>query len=94
MTARTYTAPEVAEMLGITIVTLYKTRRRRELIDKMPAPLSAVGAHKWERSGFDAWFTRYHPQRPPAPANDPLPSPVPASIEEHQTAFARAYGAA
>lgn len=87
---RPYTAADVCEALGITMDTLYRTREIRHTRDGLPRPIS-VHPLKWERTGFDAWNTRYHPLRPQRPANDVSAEPAPASIEESRARLAAAY---
>lgn len=84
MIAKPYTTPEVAAKIGITIDTFYRNRRRLEMVDGMPKPLRSKGAHGYERSGFDAWLTRYHPLRAQRPANDAEAPLVPVTVEEHR----------
>ena len=91
MMLRPYSAIEVAEAIGISLDTLYRTRQARHDRDQLPRPISETGRLKWERTGFDAWLTRYHPARPPRPANDVQNLPVPASDEEHRARLALAY---
>jgi predicted DNA-binding transcriptional regulator AlpA len=81
---RPYTASQVCQALGISLDTLYRTRTRRHDRDGLPRPISERPLC-WERSGFDAWLTRFHPARPKvAAANDVAARLVPGSIEEHQ----------
>jgi hypothetical protein len=87
----TYTAADVATALDITPDTLRRTRELRHHRDGLPRPV-CLRPLKWERSGFDAWMTRFHPQRPPAPANDPVAPLAPDTIEEHRRLFALEYG--
>lgn len=87
---RPYTAREICEALGISLDTLYRTRERRHLADRLPRPISEHPL-KWERSGFDAWLTRHHPMRPPAPANDVTLVPDDSSIAEARARLAAAY---
>lgn len=86
-----YTAKDVAHALGISTDTLYRTRETRHLRDGLPRPICERGPLKFERSGFDAWLTRHHPMRPPAPANDPVAPPDAATDDEHRLRLARAY---
>lgn len=88
---RPYSAIDVAEAIGISLDTLYRTRQLRHDRDRLPRPINEVGRLKWERSGFDAWLTRYHPARPPRPANDVSASPPAASDDEHRARLAAAY---
>lgn len=89
-----YNATYVAEALGISTDTFYRTREARHARDGLPRPISERGPLRFERSGFDAWLTRHHPLRPKAPANDPLPPPDAASDEEHRRRLAHAYAPA
>lgn len=93
MTNRPYTAREVADAIGIRLTTFYRNRRHYELVDRMPKPICSGGRHRYERASMDAWLTRFHPQRPAAPANDPVAPLAPASVEEHRLRFALEYGA-
>lgn len=92
MMPNTYTAREVADRIGIRLTTFYRNRRHYELVDKMPRPVCSGGRHRYERTSMDAWLTRFHPLRPPAPANDPVAPPAAASVEEHRQRFALEYG--
>jgi hypothetical protein len=80
---KTYTAHDVCDALGISLDTLYRTRARWHERDGLPRPISERPL-RWERTGFDAWLTRFHPARPKPAANDMTPPPVPGSIDEHQ----------
>lgn len=91
MMPKPYSSIDVAEAIGISLDTLYRTRQIRHDRDALPRPISETGRLKWERSGFDAWLTRYHPARPPRPANDATTPPAPASIEESRARLALAY---
>lgn len=93
MTPRTYTAREVAGLIGITTETFYRRRLRFELIDGLPKPICSGGRHRYDRASIDAWLTRFHPQRPPPPANDPEPALAPLTDEDCRARLARAYGA-
>ncbi len=86
-----YSARDVAEAIGISLDTLYRTRQIRHDRDALPRPICARGPLKWERSGFDAWLTRNHPSRPPRPANDVHSLPAPATDDEHRARLAAAY---
>lgn len=88
---RPYSAIDVAEALGISLDTLYRTRQIRHARDGLPRPISESGPLKFERTGFDAWLTRYHPARPPRPANDVSIMPAAASDDEHRARLALAY---
>ena len=88
-----YTATDICEALGVTKDTFYRTRQARHERDGLPHPISERGPLKWERTGFDAWLTRFHPLRPPRPANDVAIPPDPATDEEHRARLALAYGA-
>ncbi len=88
---RPYSAIDIAEAIGISLDTLYRTRQLRHDRDRLPRPINETGRLKWERTGFDAWLTRHHPARPPRPANDASIMPEPASIEESRARLARAY---
>jgi predicted DNA-binding transcriptional regulator AlpA len=88
---RLYRAPEIAEAIGISLDTLYRTRQLRHDRDQLPRPICETGPLKWERTGFDAWLTRHHPARPPRPANDVSMLPDPASDAEHRARLALAY---
>lgn len=90
MMQRPYTAADICEAIGISLDTLYRTRKLRHDRDGLPQPISEHPL-KWERSGFDAWNTRYHPLRPQRPANDVAAVPAPASIEESRARLAAAY---
>jgi hypothetical protein len=92
MFKRPYSARDICEALDISLDTLYRTRQLRHGRDGLPRPISERGPLKWERTGFDAWLTRHHPQHPPRPANDVAAVPDPASIEESQARLALAYG--
>lgn len=91
MITQPYRAPHVAAAIGVSLDTLYRTRKTRHTRDALPRPISETGPLKWERSGFDAWLTRFHPARPPRPSNDASALPEPASIEESRARLARAY---
>jgi hypothetical protein len=88
---RPYSAADVCERLGISLDTLYRTRARREARDGMPRPIQEHPL-RWERTGFDAWLTRYHPARPPRPVNDVYCPPTPATDDEHRARLRAAYG--
>ncbi|MDN3278820.1 hypothetical protein QWJ07_31475 [Frankia sp. RB7] len=87
---RPYNAREICEAIGITLDTLYRTRETRHTRDALPRPITEHPL-RWERTGFDAWLTRYHPARPPTPANDPVRPPDAVTIAEHQALFHAAY---
>jgi predicted DNA-binding transcriptional regulator AlpA len=87
---RPYTAREICEAIGISLDTLYRTREHRHARDALPRPITEHPL-RWERSGFDAWLTRYHPARPPAPANDVVQPPAPAVDDEHRARLRAAY---
>lgn len=86
-----YSAIDVAEAIGISLDTLYRTRQIRHTRDGLPRPISETGPLKFERSGFDAWIKRHHPWHPKTPTNDLAATPDPASIEESRARLARAY---
>lgn len=88
---RPYLASDIAAAIGISLDTLYRTRRLRHDLDQLPRPISERGPLKWERSGFDAWLTRHHPMRPQPPANDAAAMPDPVSDDEHRARLAAAY---
>lgn len=72
-----YTAREIAEKLGISVDTLYRTRGRLHAEDNLPAPITRHRPFKWCRAAFDAWYdprTR-HLLATLAPANDATPHP-------------------
>jgi hypothetical protein len=92
MAPRPYSALDVAEMIGISLDTLYRTRARRQR-EGLPAPQQEHPL-AWERSGFDAWRTRNHPLRATAPANDVVGLPSPDSDDDHRARLRRAYGGA
>jgi hypothetical protein len=87
-----YTAPEVAEKLGITLDTFYRTRRWRHEHDGLPLPVSGRGKLRFEASGFDAWYLRHHPLAPTRPANDAAPPIVPANVRAVNAFVAAHYG--
>ena len=87
-----YSSTEVATAIGVSLDTFYRTRRLRHERDGLPSPISERGPLKWERTGFDAWLTRYHPMRPKTIANDAFAPPPAASDEEHRKRLRRAYG--
>lgn len=87
-----YSSTEVARAIGVSLDTFYRTRQIRHERDGLPAPLSERGPLKWERTGFDAWLTRYHPMRPKIIANDAFVPPPAASDEEHRKRLRTAYG--
>lgn len=89
---RPYTSRDIAIALGISLDTFYRTRHGREAAG-MPRPISERPL-KWERTGFDAWLTRFHPLRPPAPANDQAAPLAPQTDEECRARLAAAYGPA
>ncbi|WP_445493140.1 hypothetical protein [Rhodopseudomonas sp. RCAM05734] len=86
-----YSAADVAQALGLSVDTFYRTRETRHVRDGLPRPICERGPLKFERTGFDAWLTRHHPMRPPAPANDPVVPPDAATDAEHRQRLARAY---
>jgi predicted DNA-binding transcriptional regulator AlpA len=92
MFERPYTSTDVCEAIGISKDTFYRTREIRHERDGLPRPISERGPLKWERSGFDAWLTRFHPLRPPRPANDVVRRQDAATIEEHQRLMHLEYG--
>lgn len=94
MRVEPFTAREVAQRLGITVETFYLRRTQLHLVDKMPRPLSATGRHKFDRASMEAWLTRHHPQRAPAPANDPAPPPMPSNDAEWSQFLHRHYAPA
>lgn len=77
-----YTARDVAEAIGVSLDTLYRTREVRHTRDKLPRPICDRGRMMWERAGFDAWLQRFHPHHPPAPANDIAPPVSPRSDDQ------------
>ncbi|MCK1407628.1 hypothetical protein [Bradyrhizobium sp. 76] len=87
---RPYNAREICEAIGITLDTLYRTRETRHARDRLPRPITEHPL-RWERSGFDAWLTRHHPARPPAPANDIVAPPQPILEDEHRARLRAAY---
>jgi hypothetical protein len=87
-----YSSTEVATAIGVSLDTFYRTRRLRHERDGLPSPISERGPLKWERTGFDAWLTRYHPMRRKTIANDAFAPPPAASDEEHRERLRRAYG--
>lgn len=82
MMPRTYTAREVADLIGVRLATFYRRRRQWEMVDRMPKPICSGGCHRYDRASMDAWLTRFHPHRPPAPANDPEPALMPVTDAE------------
>jgi len=90
--ASPYSSAEVAKAIGVSLDTFYRTRQIRHDRDGLPAPISERGQLKWERTGFDAWLTRYHPMRPKMIANDTFVPPPAASDEEHRERLRTAYG--
>ncbi|NUU41412.1 hypothetical protein [Tardiphaga robiniae] len=91
MIQKPMTCAEIAQRLGMSLDNFYKSRGRLHQVDKMPRPLNERGKAAYDRASMEAWFTRDHPMRPPAPANDPLPAPEPSTDEEHRIRLARAY---
>ncbi|WP_271669457.1 hypothetical protein [Bradyrhizobium sp. CCBAU 51627] len=87
-----YSSIEVAKAMGISLNTFYRTRQIRHERDGLPAPISARGPLKWERTGFDAWLTRHHPMRPKTIANDTFVPPPAATDAEHRERLRTAYG--
>lgn len=85
------TCREIAGRLGIAMDTFYKRRGRLHQVDGMPRPLSEKGKAAYDRASMEAWFSRHHPLRPQAPANDPLPAPEATNDDEHRRRLARAY---
>ena len=83
---------EIAARLGMTMETFYRRRQILHREDGMPMPMNSHGRPRWERTGMEIWFTRFHPARPAPPANDPLPPPPPQTVDDFRTQFARAYG--
>ena len=92
MFLRPYSTTDVCEAIGISKDTFYRTREIRHERDGLPWPISERGPLKWERSGFDAWLTRFHPLRPAQPANDVVVPPDPESLEVHRARLHAAYG--
>lgn len=91
MIARPYTAREAAALVGITLDRFYKNRMRYQLVDGMPAPISAVGKMTWERAGFDAWLHRHDPRYPKQrPAND-ITAPAAPRNDAEWNEFLRAH---
>lgn len=90
----TYTSAEVAAKIGITPGQLTKTHRRRHDRDGMPLPIASQ-PYRWEKTGFDFWFTRHHPLREgmTMPANDLAPALEPLTIEEHRADLHAYYAA-
>lgn len=82
-----YSSQHVAEAIGVSLDTFYRTRELRHARDKLPRPLSERGPLKWEPQGFDAWLTRHDPRRPPAPANDAVAPLAPHSDAEKLAAL-------
>jgi hypothetical protein len=89
---RPYSSTQVAEAIGVSLDTFYRTRQTRHDRDLLPPPISSRGPLKWERTGFDAWLTRHHPLRPRPAANDACAMPDPVSDDEHRVRLAKAYG--
>lgn len=87
-----YSAQHVAEAIGVSVDTFYRTRQLRHERDKLPSPICEHGRLAWEPAGFDAWLTRHHPLRPKAaPAND-LEAPIaPTSDDEARAALHNYY---
>lgn len=77
-----YRSRDVADRLGISLDTFYRRRARLEQNDGMPRPICSGGRHVYERTGMDAWLTRFHPYRPALPANDVCAPLVPLTDEE------------
>ncbi|KQW22114.1 hypothetical protein ASC80_01585 [Afipia sp. Root123D2] len=89
-----YTAFEVAQKIGISLDTFYRTRERRHGEDGLPRPISERGPLRFECTGIDAWLMRHHPARPAArAANDTSLAPVLAAMTdaEHRDRLHRAY---
>lgn len=82
-------AAELAERLGITVDTLYRTRGRLHAEDGLPPSLSRHRPFRWNRQKVEAWLNRDR-DIPPV-ANDLAPI-APASDAEHRALLARAYG--
>lgn len=89
--SRTYTSRDIADALGISLDTFYRSRARLESDEGMPKPICSGGRHRYERAGFDYWLTRHHPARPPRAANDVSIVPDPATDDEHRARLALAY---
>ncbi|EKS26715.1 hypothetical protein [Afipia felis] len=89
-----YRSRDIADRLGISLDTFYRRRERLERDDGMPRPLCSGGRHAYEKTGMDAWLTRFHPYRPPPAANDVCAPLVPMTDEEHRGRLLRAYGSA
>lgn len=87
-----YSAAEIADDLGISADTLYRTRAVRETRDGLPKPYSTRPL-LWDGPTYRAWRGRHHPMALRAPAaNDSAPIAVPASIDEQRAFLHRAYG--
>lgn len=88
-----YSAQDVADLLGITLDTFYRTRELRHARDRLPRPLSETGKLRFERSSFDAWATRHHPlRRHVVAANDCAPPIVPDNAQAVSEFVAAHYG--
>jgi predicted DNA-binding transcriptional regulator AlpA len=88
---RTYTARDLADMLGITIETFYERREAMHRDDRLPRPLIGGGRHRFDRRSIDAWMQRFHPNHAAAAAaaNDAAPPPPPASDEQWRAHLAQ-----
>lgn len=88
-----YSARDVAEDLGITLDTLYASRGRRHLQDKLPMPY-ATKPMLWDGATYRAWRGRFHPSAPAAPAvaNDTAPIGAPQTDVEHRDHLRVVYG--
>lgn len=91
MTAPYYTAREVAEKLGISVETLYRTRGRLHAEDGLPPTITRHRPFKWNRAAFDAWYDPRTRAASLAAANDSTP-PVPLqSDQQHREHLAQVY---
>jgi len=81
-------AGELAQRLGITLDTFYRTRGRLHQ-EGMPPTLTRHRPFRFNRQKMEAWLNRDR-DLPPV-ANDVAPT-QPGSIDEHRALCARAYG--
>lgn len=90
-----YTSADIAKKLGVTRGYITRTFRDHHDRDGMPLPVTSSRPYRWEKTGFDFWFTRQHPLREGMtfPANDVLTSLEPLTIEEHRADLHAYYAA-
>lgn len=88
---QTYTAREMADMLGLSLDGFYEQHKR--LIEKKGFPASAtLGRIRVPRPLFDKWFLKNWTKAPAAAAqNDNAPVSPPSTDAEHRAYLRQVY---